>query len=66
MRSGSAATFEPPTIGRGPDRFVTELAWREYYADVLWRRPDSGWEDLRPLTIPYDDPGDAPDRYSAR
>jgi deoxyribodipyrimidine photolyase len=40
--------------GRRP--FVTELAWREYYADVLWRRPDSGWRDLRPLTIPYDDP----------
>jgi deoxyribodipyrimidine photo-lyase len=29
------------------DRFVTELAWREFYADVLWYRPDSAWGDLR-------------------
>ncbi len=28
-------------------RFVTELAWREFYADVLWHRPDSAWTDLR-------------------
>jgi deoxyribodipyrimidine photo-lyase len=45
--------------GEGADRFVTELAWREFYADVLWHRPESAWHDLRPLAIPYDDPGDA-------
>ena len=27
------------------DRFVTELCWREFYADVLWHRPDSAWGD---------------------
>ena len=27
--------------GEGHDRFRTELAWREFYADVLWHRPDS-------------------------
>lgn len=27
------------------DRFVTELCWREFYADVLWHRPDSAWQD---------------------
>jgi deoxyribodipyrimidine photo-lyase len=40
------------------DRFVAELAWREFYADVLWHRPGSAWRDLRPLAIAYDDPGD--------
>jgi deoxyribodipyrimidine photo-lyase len=44
--------------GPGAERFATELAWREFYADVLWHRPESAWSDLRPLTIPYDDPGD--------
>ncbi len=31
----------------GARTFVTELAWREFYADVLWHRPESGWGDLR-------------------
>ncbi len=31
----------------GARAFVTELAWREFYADVLWHRPDSAWQDLR-------------------
>lgn len=29
------------------DRFVTELAWRDFYADVLWHAPDSAWHDWR-------------------
>ena len=44
-------------------RFAAELAWREFYADVLWHRPESTWRDLRPLAIPYDDPGDALDAW---
>ena len=32
----------------GAERFTTELAWREFYADVLWHQPGSAWEDLRP------------------
>ncbi|RNL60593.1 deoxyribodipyrimidine photo-lyase [Nocardioides marmoriginsengisoli] len=43
----------------GTDRFSTELAWRDFYADVLWHRPDSAWADLRPLAIDYDDAPDA-------
>jgi deoxyribodipyrimidine photo-lyase len=31
----------------GARTFVDELAWREFYADVLWHRPDSAWGDLR-------------------
>jgi deoxyribodipyrimidine photo-lyase len=36
----------------GPDRshdvFATELAWRDFYADVLFRRPESAWANLNP------------------
>lgn len=45
--------------GDGAERFVAELAWREFYADVLARRPDTVEADLNPLPIAYDDPGDA-------
>ena len=53
-RTGGAATF------------VTELAWREFYADVLWHRPESAWEDLRPDLgrMSYDD-GPETDRLVA-
>ncbi len=39
-------------------RFVTELAWREFYADVLWHHPRSAWHDLKPALagLEYDDP----------
>ena len=41
--------------------FATELAWREFYADVLWHAPSSAWSDLRPglSAMTYDDPEDA-------
>jgi deoxyribodipyrimidine photo-lyase len=29
-------------------RYTTELAWRDFYADVLWHRPDSAREYLKP------------------
>ncbi len=37
-----------------------ELAWREFYADVLWHRPDSARGDLRPefASMEYDEPGE--------
>ncbi len=42
---------------KGADRYGTELAWREFYADVLHHHPDSLWHDLRDdlLRIRYDD-----------
>ncbi|MFT4110613.1 cryptochrome/photolyase family protein [Propionicimonas sp.] len=43
--------------GAGAERFVAELAWREFYADVLHHRPDSLTADLHPLHLPYDEPG---------
>ncbi|MCE0487194.1 cryptochrome/photolyase family protein [Ornithinimicrobium sediminis] len=45
---------------QGVHTFVTELAWREFYADVLWHHPRSAWADLRPALagLAYDDPED--------
>jgi len=31
------------------ETFRSELAWREFYADVLWHRPDSAWASLSPV-----------------
>ena len=41
--------------------YAVELAWREFYADVLWHSPASAWADLRPAlsAMAYDDPEDA-------
>jgi deoxyribodipyrimidine photo-lyase len=36
-----------PANSTSVDRFVTEVAWREFYADVLWHDPDSAWRDWR-------------------
>ena len=33
--------------GSGADRMRSELAWREFYADVLWHRPDSARQPLQ-------------------
>jgi deoxyribodipyrimidine photo-lyase len=54
-----------PDLGKGADRFATELAWREFYADVLWHHPRSAWHDLRPglAGMAYDDPGEAVDAW---
>jgi deoxyribodipyrimidine photo-lyase len=45
---------------RAARSYVDELAWREFYADVLHTEPGSAWRDLRPELEPmtYDDPDD--------
>ncbi|HEY1734247.1 MAG TPA: deoxyribodipyrimidine photo-lyase, partial [Acidimicrobiales bacterium] len=45
---------------RAARSYVDELAWREFYADVLHTEPASAWRDLRPELEPmtYDDPDD--------
>ena len=37
-------------LGRsaGEQRFRTEVAWREFYADVLWHRPETARQPLQP------------------
>jgi len=45
--------------GDGARTYRRELVWREFYADVLWRRPDSAREHLRPQLagMHHDPPG---------
>ena len=45
--------------GKGPATYRTEIAWRDFYADVLFQRPDSARDYLRPefARMQYDDPG---------
>jgi deoxyribodipyrimidine photo-lyase len=45
--------------------FSSELAWREFYADVLFRRPDSAWANLDKAmdAMPVDTDADADARF---
>jgi deoxyribodipyrimidine photo-lyase len=56
-------------LGRsaGATRFRTELAWREFYADVLWHRPESARQVLQPTMadLAYDDGPEANARFDA-
>ena len=51
----------PAARTRAAQTFVSELCWREFYADVLWHHPASAWQDLRPAlsTMDYTRPGPA-------
>ncbi|UOX99815.1 cryptochrome/photolyase family protein [Blastococcus sp. PRF04-17] len=53
--------------GEAVRRFTDELAWREFYADVVWHRPESVREPLDPRTgaIEYDTGPDAEARFDA-
>jgi deoxyribodipyrimidine photo-lyase len=45
---------------QGATTFESELAWRDFYADVLHTNPRSAWEDLNPVAgLTYDEPADA-------
>lgn len=56
-------------LGRtaGEQRFRTELAWREFYADVLWHRPETARHALLPAmaNIEVDEGPDADERFEA-
>jgi deoxyribodipyrimidine photo-lyase len=47
--------------GESARRYADELAWRDFYADVLWHRPDSAREYLKPelQAMGYDSGADA-------
>ncbi len=47
------------TAGAGSATYRTELAWREFYADVLFQRPETARDYLRPEfgRMEYDEPG---------
>ena len=56
-------------LGRsaGAEKFRAELAWREFYADVLWHRPSTARESLQEAmaAMAVDDGPDADDRFEA-
>jgi deoxyribodipyrimidine photo-lyase len=49
------------------ETFETELAWREFYADVLWHRPETHREafDPRMARLAYDRGADADEHFAA-
>jgi deoxyribodipyrimidine photo-lyase len=53
--------------GESARRYTDELAWREFYADVLWHRPESAREHLKPelQAMGYDDGPDAAELVKA-
>jgi deoxyribodipyrimidine photo-lyase len=53
--------------GKGPETFATELAWRDFYADVLLHHPSSAREalDERMAGIELDTGAEADERFAA-
>ncbi len=53
--------------GPGTDSYRSELAWREFYADVLWHHPGSAWEPLQPVgrEVRWDTGARADQRFEA-
>ena len=53
--------------GRGAQVFASELAWREFYADVLWHHPASAWDPLAPIGdhVRWDHGAQADERFEA-
>jgi deoxyribodipyrimidine photo-lyase len=49
------------------DVYRSELAWREFYADVLWHKADSAWVTMQPKMrgIPTDEGPLADERFAA-
>jgi len=53
--------------GEAVSRFTAELAWREFYADVLWHRPETAHRAFceRMAAMAYDRGPEADDRFAA-
>lgn len=51
--------------GQGAQTYRTELAWREFYADVLFRRPETARDYYKPefARMTYDEPRDLVDDW---
>lgn len=52
---------------RAHDVFRSELVWREFYADVLFRRPETAWKNLQTSmdAMPVDTDARAQQRFKA-
>jgi deoxyribodipyrimidine photo-lyase len=59
------AELDPSSKGHAV--FASELAWRDFYADVLFRRPETAWQSLdrRFDALPVDTDDAARDRFDA-
>lgn len=59
------AELDPSSTGHAV--FASELAWRDFYADVLFRRPETAWENLdrRFDALPVDTDAAARERFDA-
>ena len=53
--------------GQGADTFRSEIAWREFYADVLWHQPDSAYRSLHAVGeyLHWDSGPEADARFAA-
>jgi deoxyribodipyrimidine photo-lyase len=58
---------DQPTAGDAVRRFTDELTWREFYADVLWHRPETAHRafEERMGALSYDSGPDADQRFAA-
>jgi deoxyribodipyrimidine photo-lyase len=56
-----------PGADRAHDVFRSEIAWRDFYADVLHRRPETAWRNLQRSmdAMPVDTDARAADRFAA-
>jgi deoxyribodipyrimidine photo-lyase len=54
-------------LGDSDGKLAGEVVWRDFYADVLWHRPDSAREDLTPALqhLEYDEGPVADARFEA-
>lgn len=50
----------------GSDVFRSEIAWREFYADVLFHQPETTWKNLQPKmdALPVDSGAIAEERFA--
>ena len=63
-------TVHPRTLhagldGEGGSKLASELVWRDFYADVLWHRPESARTELQPAmaALEYDEGPEADRRF---
>ncbi len=54
-------------VGKGPETFRQEIAWRDFYADVLYHRPETAREYYKPAMarMRYDTGAEADRRLAA-
>jgi deoxyribodipyrimidine photo-lyase len=50
-----AAAGRAPALARPVEAFVRQLAWRDFFTQILWHAPESRWQALRPprVAVPW-------------